>query len=223
MLLDELLALQDPKYREFTILLNPTLDPESIIGVRVPELRKLAQTLKKSPDKDAFLKDLPHRYHEENMLHAFYLSHLRDVDALFQELDRFAPYITGWAVCDSIYPKVLHRYPEQTLLKIRQWLQSNLEFTLRLAVSFLRLFFLDENFTPEVLELAASVDTDRYYLKMIVAWFFCDAVIKKPEAALPFITERRLVEPTHLATIQKCVESRRITPELKEKLKTYRV
>ena len=99
---------------------------------------------------------------------------------------------------------------------------SDLEFTIRLAVNFLRIFFLDKHFTPDVLELAAAVPTERYYLKMMVAWFFCDAIIKQPEEALPYITERRLARPTHFATIQKCVESRRVSPDLKARLKTFR-
>ncbi len=219
---EKLFALRDPEYRDFTIRLNPTLDPDTILGVRIPELRQLTRELREHPKLQTFLNSLPHRYHEENLLHAYYLNELRDVDILSIELDRFAPYLTGWLVCDTIHPKILHRHPERTRRHINTWLQSDLEFTLRLAVNFLRLFFLDEHFTPDVLELAAAVPTERYYLKMMVAWFFCDAIIKQPEAALPYITGRRLDRPTHLATLQKCVESRRVSPELKARLKTFR-
>ncbi len=222
MIREKLFALRDPEYRDFTIRLNPTLDPDTIIGVRIPALRELARELREHPDLRDFLDTLPHRFHEENLLHVFYLNALQDVDVLLAELDRFAPYITGWLVCDTIHPKILNRHPERTREHIEKWLVSDLEFTIRLAVNFLRIFFLDKHFTPDVLELAAAVPTERYYLKMMVAWFFCDAIIKQPEEALPYITERRLARPTHFATIQKCVESRRVSPDLKARLKTFR-
>lgn len=220
---EELFALQDTEYQVFQSKLMPTIPPETVIGVRTPLLRKLAKELAGTPQAEHFLQSLPHRYYEENNLHAFLIEKIRDYDTALAETERFLPYINNWATCDCFCPKVFAKHKEELLIPLRRWLGSDQTYTVRYAMGMLMRYYLDEGFRPEYLAWVAGVHSEEYYLNMMRAWYFATALAKQPDAALPWLTERRLDVWTHNKTIQKAVESCRISPEMKQQLRELRI
>lgn len=218
-----LFALQDEGYRAFHSRLMPTVPPETVIGVRVPALRRLAKRLAGTPQAEAFLQELPHIYYEENNLHAFLLESILDYDAALAATEKFLPYIDNWATCDSFCPKVFAKHKEDLLPVLRRWMASDHPYTVRYGMEMLMRYYLDEDFRPEHLAWAAAVHSGEYYINMMRAWYFATALAKQPEAALPWLTARRLDVWTHNKTIQKAVESSRIPAETKAFLRTLRV
>ncbi len=217
-----LFELQDLKYRDFQCRLMPTVDSETVIGVRTPELRKLAREYAKNPDID-FLKTLPHRYYEENNLHGFLIETIRDYDGVISALDAFLPYVNNWATCDLMRPKVFKKHLPELLEKIREWLQSDHTYTIRFGIKMLMCFYLDEQFKPEYLALVAGVKSQEYYVNMMIAWYFATALAKQYDAALPYIQLGCLGAWTHNKTIQKAIESYRITDQQKVFLRTLKI
>ncbi len=201
----------------------PTVASDAVIGVRTPELRKYARQLVKREDISGFLNDLPHRYFDENQLHAFIVSEMKDYDKCMEEVSCFLPYVDNWATCDQMSPKVFRKHRKGLLDHIRVWMQSDETYTVRFAIGMLMEHFLDEDFHTEYLEMVAAVRSDEYYVNMMIAWYFATALAKQYEAALPYIKEQHLDTWTHNKTIQKAVESYRITPEQKEYLKSLKV
>lgn len=220
---EELFALQDTEYQVFQSKLMPTIPPETVIGVRTPLLRKLAKELAGTPQAEHFLQSLPHRYYEENNLHAFLIEQIRDYDTALAETERFLPYINNWATCDCFCPKVFAKHKEELLISIRRWLDSGKLYTVRYAIGMLMRYYLDENFQPDYLAWVAGVHSEEYYLNMMRAWYFATALAKQPDAVLPWLTDRRLDVWTHNKTIQKAVESYRISPERKQQLRELRI
>ena len=220
---EELYRLQDKKYAVFQASLIPNIDPESFIGVRTPELRALAKRLRKEADISVFLKALPHRYFDENQLHAFILSEERSFDICVEQLERFLPHIDNWATCDQLSPKIFRKHAEELLPYIRKWIRSGETYTVRFAAGMLMQHYLDERFSPEYPAMAAEIRSEEYYVNMMRAWYFATALAKQYDAVIPYIKEHKLDTWTHNKTIQKCVESRRISPERKEYLKTLRI
>ena len=218
-----LFELRDPGYAEFQAKLIPTIDPDTVIGVRTPELRRLAKTMAKEPDVDRFLEALPHRWFDENQLHAFIISAGRDFDSCMERTERFLPYIDNWATCDQLSPKVFRKNRQELLLHIAEWIKSDRTYTVRFAIGMLMEHFLDEDFDPAYLETVASVRSEEYYVNMMRAWYFATALAKQYDAALPFIEGKRRDKWTHNKTIQKSVESYRISPEQKEYLKSLKI
>lgn len=218
-----LFALQDEGYRAFHSRLMPTVPLETVIGVRVPALRRLAKQLAGTPQAEAFLQELPHTYYEENNLHAFLLESIRDYDAALAATEKFLSYIDNWATCDSFCPKVFAKHKEELLPVLRRWMASDHPYTVRYGMEMLMRYYLDEDFRPEHLAWAAAVHSGEYYINMMRAWYFATALAKQPEAALPWLTERRLDVWTHNKTLQKAVESSRIPAETKAFLRTLRV
>ena len=217
-----LFSLADEGYRHFQTPLLPSVAPERIIGVRTPVLRKLAKELAGTAEAEAFLSDLPHTYYEENNLHAFLVEQIRDYDACIAAIDAFLPYVDNWSTCDGWSPKVLKRHPEELLVKIRQWMASDLPYTVRFGIGMLQRYFLDERFDPTYLEWVAVIDREEYYVRMMVAWYFATALAKQYEATLPYIEQGRLPLWTHNKAIQKAVESYRVSAPSKEYLKTLK-
>ena len=217
-----LFQLQDTKYRDFQIKLFPSVKPEAIIGVRTPELRSLAKTLGRTPDIEGFLDSLPHSFFDENQLHAFIISEMKDFRNCLDHVIRFLPYIDNWATCDQLSPKVFRKHRQDLLPYITEWIDSGNTYTVRFGIGMLMEHFLDESFKSEYLEKAAGVRSDEYYVRMMVAWYFATALAKQYEAAIPFIEERKLDPWTHRKTIQKAVESYRISSEQKDYLRTLR-
>lgn len=222
MYMERLYELQDQKYRAFQAKLLPNLDSRCIIGVRTPQLKLLERELRMSGELNELVKHLPHTFFEENQIHAFYIAQMKDFDRCIQELNHFLPYIDNWATCDQLKPKILKKYPERLLPYIRRWIQSEHVYTRRYAIGALMSYYLDSTFKPEYLELAASAEEEDYYVKMMVAWYFATALAKQWDETIGYIEQRRLSEWTHRKTIQKAVESYRITVEQKQYLKTWK-
>ena len=218
----QLFALQDPEYKQFHSKLMPTISPEVIIGVRTPKLRKLARQIAKSTEVERFIEQLPHHYYEENNLHGFLIEDIKDFDECIQALNDFLPYVDNWATCDMMAPKVLKKDLPKLYEWIKVWIASGETYTIRFGVNMLMKYFLEDVFSPEYPELVASVRSEQYYVKMVVAWYFATALAKQYEAVSLYLTEHRLDTWTHNKTIQKAVESYRITPEQKAYLKTLR-
>lgn len=219
-----LLELQDLTYREFQAKLLPNIAKERIIGVRTPELRKLAKELEKNGNWRAFLEELPHQYQEENCIHGYLLGGWKgDYELFLEYLERFLPYVDNWAVCDTIAPKIFKKHPESVYQKIKQWVKSEQEYTVRFAVVSMLQFFLEEEFRPEMLKLAAEIHREEYYINMAIAWYFSFALIKQYETALPLIESKTLDPWIQNKSIQKAVESYRISEERKAYLKTLKI
>lgn len=224
-ILSQIKALSDEKNAAFVAKLTPNIPPETVLGCRTPQLRALAKSLgTESAEVQEFLHTLPHTYFDENQLHAFLISRIRDFAECAAAVEAFLPYIDNWATCDQLSPAVFRRRAEQLLPYIRQWLQSERTYTLRFAVGMLMQHFLDDRFAPEYPAWVAEVGrrTEEYYVNMEIAWYFATAMAKQPEAILPYLTERRLTPWVHRKTIQKCIESRRIPDETKEFLRGLR-
>jgi Predicted DNA alkylation repair enzyme len=218
-----LFALQDLKYKEFQCKLIPTVNPETVIGVRTPDLRKLAKEVSKTPDALEFLKILPHTYYEENNLHGFLIETIKDYDTAVAAIDTFLPYIDNWATCDLISPKTFQKHLPELYEKIRVWLKSNRTFAVRFGIEMLMSFYLDEHFTSEALELVADIRSEEYYVNMMIAWYFATALAKQYDAALPYIQNQRMEKWTHNKAIQKAIESYRISDEAKTCLRMLKV
>lgn len=221
-ILQRLFALQDREYQVFQSKLIPTIAPESMIGVRTPTLRQLAKEYAKRDDVGDFLASLPHRYFDENQLHAFIISLGKDYGGTVAAIDAFLPYVDNWATCDQLSPKVFRAHRAELLREIRRWMASEHVYTCRFGVGMLMQHFLDEDFEPAYLERVAEIRSSEYYVNMMIAWYFATALAKQYDAALPYLEGRRLDTWTHNKTIQKAVESFRITAEQKDYLKTLK-
>ncbi|MBQ6348005.1 MAG: DNA alkylation repair protein [Clostridia bacterium] len=219
---EALFQLRDEEYRAFQVKLIPNIAPDTMIGVRTPALRSLAKQLYRAGDCAAFLAELPHRCFDENQLHAFILSEMRDFETCIEETCRFLPYVDNWATCDQLSPKAFKKHRQQLPEYISVWLASGHTYTVRFAIGMLMAHFLDEAFDPEYLRTVSQVRSEEYYVRMMVAWYFATALAKQYDAALPYIEERRLDPWTHNKAIQKGVESNRIPDERKAYLKTLR-
>ena len=219
----ELFRLQDTKYRDFQYKLIPTADPETVIGVRTPELRKYAKQLWKEGDVSGFLEDLPHSYFDENQLHAFIISEIKDYDRCIEEVNRFLPYVDNWATCDQLSPKVFGKHRDELLEHIRVWLKSDQTYTVRFGIGMLMQHFLGDRFEITYPEMVAGIRSEEYYINMMIAWYFATALAKQYDRIIPFIENRRLDRWTHNKAIQKSVESYRITPEQKEYLRSLKM
>jgi 3-methyladenine DNA glycosylase AlkD len=218
-----LFELQDEKYRDFQVKLIPTVDPSAVIGVRTPELRKLAKELLKSGDTDSFLDALPHEYFDENQLHAFILSGMKDYEKCMAGVCAFLPFIDNWATCDQLSPKVFGKNKDDLLMHIKEWLNSDETYTIRFAAGMLMEHFLGDDFELSYPEMVASIESDEYYVNMMRAWYFATALAKQYDSVILFIEEKRLDRWTHNKAIQKSVESYRITPEQKTYLKSLKI
>lgn len=218
----ELYALQDLKYRDFNSSLIPNIEKQTIIGVRVPEVRKLAKKLFAEIDCFRYFNILPHGYFEENLLHAFMIEKINDFDICIKAAEDFLPYIDNWAVCDSFFPPVFKKQKEKLLPRIPRLIKSGHTYTVRYAIEILMRLFLDESFKAEYLETVSSVVSEDYYVNMMRAWYFATALAKQYESAIVYIKENRLDDWTHNMTIKKAVESHRISAGTKSYLKTFR-
>ena len=218
----ELFALQDLKYRDFHSKLLPGVDKEIIIGIRTPVLRKFAKEFSKRKEAEEFLQDFPHQYYEENNLHMMIITGIKDYDKCLEEIKKFVPYINNWATCDLPLPKCFGKHKEELFPQIREWIASDHTYTIRYGLGTLMSLYLDEDFKPEYLELVASVRSEEYYVNMMMAWYFATALAKQWEATVPYIEQRKLPQWVHRKTIQKAVESYRITSEQKTYLKSFR-
>lgn len=215
----ELQALKEKEYADFQAKLVPTIEPSTILGIRVPKLRALAKSYIRDQECQVFLDSLPHNYYDENMLHAILISEMKDYDKCINRLEAFLPYVDNWAVCDIMSPKLFKRYRGDLMTRIKVWIASEETYTIRFGLGMLMTHFLDEDFRPEYLDMASSIRSDEYYVNMMIAWFFATALAKQWEVSLPYIEDKRLDDWTHKKAIQKARESLRISKEKKEYLK----
>ena len=222
-IVDLLFSKQDIKYRDFQAPLFPNIDKERFIGVRTPELKRLAKELNGSELANEFIKTLPHRYFDENQIHAFLISLIKDYETCLKEVDRFLPFIDNWATCDQLSPKVFAKHKDELIVPIKKWLKSKHTYVVRFAIGMLLQHYLDESFKEEYLEMVSSIKSEEYYIKMMIAWYFATALAKEWGSAIKYIEEKILSPWVHNKTIQKAVESYRITNEQKEYLRSLRI
>ena len=215
----KLISMGEQKYREFTSLLMPTVQKDKVIGIRIPLLRKYAKELS---DYEDFLSELPHVYLEENNLHAFLIEREFDFDRCIEKLDAFLPYIDNWATCDSMKPKVFKKEPQKLIQHIKRWIKSKDVYAVRYAINLLMSFYLDDNFDEVYLKMVSDVKSNEYYVNMMRAWYFATALAKRYDETLPYIKNNTLDIWTHNKTIQKALESLRISKEQKQYLKTLK-
>ena len=218
----QLFTMQDLKYRDFHSRLLPGIDKETIIGIRTPILRKFAMEFRKTEESRIFLKELPHQYYEENNLHMMLISAERDYEICLEQVKAFLPYIDNWATCDLPLPKCYVKHKEELIFEIEQWMASGKTYTIRYGIGVLMRLYLDEDFRPEYLEWVISVRSEEYYVNMMIAWYLATALAKQWDATIPYLEEKRLSEWVHKKTIQKAIESYRITPEQKVYLRSLR-
>ena len=218
----KLFELSDKDYAAFQARLTPNVDADRFIGVRVPVLRKFAAGFSKTPECETFLESLPHEYYDENLLHSVILEKWKDYNDCIEKVDVFLPYVDNWAVCDTLSPKVFAKHRDTLIEKVREWIASDRTYTCRFGIDMLMTHYLDGFFRPEYLELPAEVKSEEYYLRMMIAWYYATALAKQWDSTVPYIENNRLPNWTHNKTIQKAVESFRITPEQKSYLKTLR-
>lgn len=219
---ERLSACRDEEYRDFQSKLVPNIPKETVLGVRTPDMRKIAKEIKGTEDAEAFLSQLPHEYYEENLVHFFLIAEIRDFDECVKAVETFLPYVDCWPVCDQSSPKVFARNHERLLPFIKKWIGSEHVYTARFGIRMLMNEFLGEDFRPEYLEWVAAVKGEDYYVKMMVAWYFATALAKRYDESVVYVEERRLEPWTHKKAIQKAIESYRVSDEHKEYLKTLR-
>jgi len=216
--------MQDTVYREFNCKIVRTVNIENMIGVRSPQMKMLVKEFAKDDDKYLFLSELPHQYYEENNLHAAIVSSIsKDINVVMKYVEEFLPYIDNWATCDCFSPKIFKKYPDLVYEKIQQWIKSNHTYTVRFGIVSLLQFFLDDNFKPEINDLVLSVKSDEYYINIAIAWYFSYALIKQWDASIYIIENKIMSKWLHNKSIQKAVESFRITDDRKEYLKSLRI
>ena len=232
---EALFNAQDLKFKAFHSRLIPTIPADTVIGVRTPELKLIAKNFSADPNIDKFLDKLPHKYYDENQVHSFILSGIKDFDECIAQVEKFLPYVDNWATCDQLRPKVLGKSLEnrKKLLEfIKLWIRGRLAsgeqvendtYVVRFGIEMLMSWFLDEDFEPMFLRWVAAVRREDYYVKMMVAWYFATALAKQYDATIPYIQEHKLEPWAHNKAIQKAIESYRITPEQKAYLKTLKV
>lgn len=218
----ELEKLRDPNNALFVAKLNPNLDPKGILGIKSPVLRDLAKTMRKDGTEGPFLSDLPHRYLEENILHGMLISGIRSFDECLRELERFLPYINSWIVTDTIRPKVFQKHTAELEPVLYQWLKSTEPYTVRMAIGLFMACFLKEGFDKKQAKTIAALRSEDYYVRMMIAWYMATALITQRETIIKLLEENRMDVWTHNKTIQKAVESYRISEEDKAYLRTLR-
>lgn len=217
----KLLSMRDSEYKAFHSKLMPNIDPDTIIGIRIPQLRKLAKSIT-DEDAEIFMSSLPHTYYEENNLHAFLIERIGDYSECMKAVDAFLPFVDNWATCDSMNPKIFKKHLPELLEKIKIWLEAGETYTVRFGLGMLMCYYLDSEFKPGYLALAASVKSEEYYVNMMIAWFFATALAKQYDVTVEFLEKQKLDKWVHNKTIQKAVESYRIKPEQKQYLKTLK-
>lgn len=224
----KLKKLRDSEYKEFQSKIIPNIDSNRILGVRIPVLRKFAKEniLNSTKTKTEYMMSFPYKYHEGEVLHMMILEKEKDINVVFEDLDKFLPYVSNWAVSDYASPKVILEDKTLTLEKVKKWLAVDPKispYKIRYAIKILKDHFLEEEFSPEYIDWVVNVESDEYYIEMMKAWYIAEALYKQYEAAIPVLQERKLDAQTHNQAIQKAIDSRRIDHETKEYLRTLRV
>lgn len=219
---EQLFLLADEKYRDFQAKLIPSADKDRFIGVRTPLLRSLAKRIYKETDCTEFLAGLPHKYFDENQLHAFIISEIKDFELCVEEVCRFLPFIDNWATCDQLSPKVFGKHKNELLVYIKRWIADDKTYTVRFGIGMLLSHFLDSDFDVSYLDMVSGIKSNEYYINMMIAWFFATALAKQYDTAIKYIENRTLDTWTHNKAIQKACESYRVSDIHKEYLRTLK-
>lgn len=214
-----LLSLKDPSYRDFQCSLMPTVDKDRVIGVRTPILRKIAKELRGTKEAECFLLSLPHRYYEENNLHAFLIEQIADYNACIAALNAFLPFVDNWTTCDSMNPRILGKEKTRLLCDVERWISSEDTYAIRFGIKLMMTHFLDESFDPAYPARIAEIQSEEYYVNMMIAWYFATALAKQYDTILPYLSEHRLAFWIHQKTVRKAMESYRITEDQKRELR----
>ena len=222
-LVDRIQKSADFKFKQFQAKLIPNVPTEKIIGVKTPYIKSLAKEYFSTETYKDFINDLPHRYFEENSLHSFMISLEKDFDVCVGLVDGFLPYIDNWATCDCLSPKCFALNKIKLLPYLYKWLKSGKEYTVRFAVKMFMTHFLDNDFKEDYLDLVVSVKSEKYYVKMMIAWYIATALVKQYDYAVCVLGEKRLDAWTHDKSIQKAIESYRLSDEQKAYLKTLKI
>lgn len=220
---EDLFKLQDKKYRDFQVKLIPGYSTDCMIGVRTPELRKYSKKLLKENNYLSFLEELPHKYFDENQLHGFIISEIKDYDTCITYLNKFLPYVDNWATCDQMSPKIFKKYTDELLKLIKVWIKSKETYTIRFGIGMLMQYFLNDNFKDEYLEWVSAIKSGEYYVNMMIAWYFATALAKQYDSTIKYLENKKLDTWTHNKTIQKAIESYRITDKQKDYLRTLKI
>lgn len=223
MIREELLELKNESNADFQAKLMPGIARETVLGIKIPILRTVEKKYRNTVESEKFIKELPHKYFDENLLHGIFISNLNDYDRVIEELEQFFPYIDNWAVCDTIRPKAFKKHKAELLTKIREWISSEKTYTIRFGIEMLMTYYLDESFEDEYLELVAGVRSEEYYVNMMIAWYFATALAKQWDATFPYIESKKLSLWVHNKSIQKARESFRITEDQKIILKSLKM
>ncbi|MBR5310333.1 MAG: DNA alkylation repair protein [Oscillospiraceae bacterium] len=218
-----LFSMADEKYKDFQSALIPTVEKEKIIGIRIPILRKFAKSFYKTEEAKDFIKNLPHEYYEENNLHAFLLEYIEDFDEAAKAVTDFLPYVDNWSTCDSLSPKIFKKHKQELLEHIKIWISSKETYSVRFGIKMLMDHFLAEDFSDEYPKNVAKIKSEEYYIRMMQAWYFATALAKNYSDVLPYIENKELEKWVHNKSIQKAIESYRITDEQKKYLKTLKI
>ena len=221
-IIKELYKMQDKKYRDIQVKTIPNIDSNSIIGVRTPELRSYAKKLIKEDNYKEFLEELPHKYFEENQLHSFIISEIKDYDICISYINKFLPYINNWATCDQLSPKVFKKNKEKLIKEIKVWIKSKEVYTIRFGIGMLMSYFLDEDFNESYLETISKIKSKEYYINMMIAWYYATALAKQYDSTIKYLENNKLDIWVHNKTIQKAIESYRITDSQKEYLRNLK-
>ena len=217
---EKLFKLQDKKYQELQSKIIPNIDSSTIIGVRTPEIKKLAKEVVKG-DYKPFLEELPHKYYDENQLHAFIISEIKDYDECIKYINEFLPYINNWATCDTLIPKVFKKNPDKLIIEVKKWIKSKDTYTIRYGIGTLMRFYLNDKFKEEYLKLVSKIKSNEYYVNMMIAWFFATSLAKQYDSTIKYIESNKLDTWVHNKTIQKAIESYRITDKQKDYLRKH--
>ena len=220
---EALLNEKDVKYKDFQGSLIPGVDAEYFIGVRTPRLRAMAKEYAKNKDIQKFLDDLPHKYFDENQLHAFIISGMKDYDKCVEELEKFLPYVDNWATCDQMSPGIFKKHKKEILPLIDKWMKSGETYSIRFGIKMLMEHFLDDDFDIKYAKKVSKVKSEEYYVRMMVAWYMATALAKQYDAVLPIMEDKKMEAWTHNKAIQKAVESYRVSDEHKNYLKTLKI
>lgn len=218
---EKLFKLQDKKYQELQSKIIPNIDSSTIIGVRTPEIKKLAKEVVKG-DYKPFLEELPHKYYDENQLHAFIISEIKDYDECIKYINKFLPYIDNWATCDTLIPKVFKKNPDKLIIEVKKWIKSKEDYTIRYGIGTLMRFYLNDEFKEDYLELVSKIKSNEYYVNMMIAWYYATALAKQYDKTIKYIENNKLDTWVHNKTIQKAIESYRITDKQKDYLRKYK-
>lgn len=218
----DLFTLSEQAYAEFCFNLTPNIDPKSIIGVRIPKIRKYAKSICNN-DNTEFLKCLPHKYYEENLLHGFLIEQIKDYDKCLFELEKFLPFIDNWSVCDTCNPKIFRKHKDDLIVHIKKWINDDKTYTIRYGIGLLMGLYLDDDYKKEYLDIVSKVRSEEYYVNMMIAWYFATALAKQYDDAISYLENNKLTKWVHNKTIQKAIDSYRVSDDRKDYLRTLRI